>query len=61
MANHKSSCHNHSDDFGKLYLLSNIIDNQERIYKLYKEREYVEYFFDVYKNALETDRSYIRD
>jgi Transposase len=28
---------------------------------LYKEREYVEYAFNVYKNDLETDRSYIRD
>ena len=48
-------------DFGKLYLLSDLNDEPERIYRLYKQREYVEYAFNVYKNDLEVDRSYIRD
>ncbi|AGO60045.1 transposase IS4 family [Ferroplasma acidiphilum] len=57
----KSSYYDHSGDFGKLYLLSDINDEPERIYRLYKDREYVEYAFNVYKNDLEADRSYIRD
>ena len=48
-------------NFGKLYLLSDLNDEPERIYKLYKQREYVEYAFNVYKNDLEADRSYLRD
>ena len=28
---------------------------------MYKQREYVEYAFNVYKNDLEADRSYLRD
>ncbi len=48
-------------NFGKLYLLSDLNDEPERIYKLYKQREYVEYAFNVYKNDLEVDRSYLRD
>ena len=30
-------------------------------YRLYKQREYVEYAFNVNKNVLEADRSYLRD
>ena len=48
-------------NFGKLYLLSDLNDEPERIYRLYKQREYVEYAFNVYKNDLEADRSYLRD
>jgi len=43
-------------DFGKLYLLSDLNDEPERIYRLYKQREYVEYAFNVYKNDLEVSR-----
>ena len=50
-----------SGDFGKLYLLSDLKEKPERIYGLYKQREYVEYAFNVYKNDLEADRSYLRD
>ena len=50
-----------AQDFGKLHLLSDLRENPERIYRLYKEREYVEYAFNVYKNDLEADRSYLRD
>ncbi len=48
-------------NFGKLYLLSDLNGEPERIYGLYKQREYVEYAFNVFKNDLEADRSYIRD
>jgi len=48
-------------NFGKLYLLSDLTEEPERIYRLYKQREYVEYAFNVYKNDLEADRSYLRD
>ena len=48
-------------NFGKLYLLSNLNEEPERIYRLYKQREYVEYAFNVFKNDLEADRSYLRD
>ena len=48
-------------NFGKLYLLSDLREEPERIYRLYKQREYVEYAFNVYKNDLEADRSYLRD
>ena len=48
-------------NFGKLYILSDLNEESERIYGLYKQREYVEYAFNVYKNDLEADRSYLRD
>ena len=48
-------------NFGKLYLLSDLNEEPERIYRMYKQREYVEYAFNVYKNDLEADRSYLRD
>ena len=33
----------------------------EKIYRMYKQLEYVEYAFNVYKNNLEANRSYPRD
>lgn len=33
----------------------------ERIYCIYKQREYVDYAFNVLNNDPETDRSYLRD
>ncbi len=48
-------------NFGKLYLLSDLNEEPERIYRMYKQREYVEYAFNVYKNDLDADRSYLRD
>ena len=33
----------------------------EKIYRMYKQLEYVEYAFNVYKNNLEANRSYLRD
>lgn len=50
-----------SGDFGKLHLLSDLHEDPERIYRLYKQREYVEYAFNVFKNDLDADRSYLRD
>ena len=48
-------------NFGKLYLLSDLNDDPEKIYRLYKQREYVEYAFNVYKNDLEVDCLYLRN
>ncbi len=48
-------------NFGKLYLLSDLNEEPERMCMLYKQREYVEYAFNVFKNDLEADRSYLRD
>ena len=48
-------------NFGKLYLLSDLNEEPERIYRMYKQREYVEYAFNMYKNDLEADSSYLRD
>ncbi|MCL5437714.1 MAG: transposase, partial [Candidatus Thermoplasmatota archaeon] len=48
-------------NFGKLYLLSDLNEEPERIYRMYKQREYVGYAFNVYKNDLDADRSYLRD
>ncbi|MGC8483967.1 MAG: IS1634 family transposase, partial [Thermodesulfobium sp.] len=50
-----------SVNFGRIHLLSDLNEDPERIYRLYKQREYVEYAFNVYKNDLEVDRSYLRD
>ena len=41
--------------------MSDLNEDPERIYRLYKQREYVEYAFNIYKNDLEADRSYLRD
>ncbi|AKA48031.1 hypothetical protein IX51_01780 [uncultured archaeon] len=50
-----------SQVFGKVHLLSDLKESPERIYRLYKQREYVEYAFNVFKNDLEADRSYLGD
>ncbi len=42
-----------------MHLISDLADSPERIYKLYKQREYVEYTFNVYKNDFEVDRLYL--
>lgn len=57
----KKQFEEHQHNFGKLYLLSDLMDEPEKIYRLYKQREYVEYAFNVFKNDLEADRSYLRD
>ncbi len=50
-----------SVNFGKMHILSDLKENPEKIYRLYKQREYVEYAFNVFKNDLEADRPYLRD
>jgi transposase len=60
-ARSKASFSERSGDSGKLYLLSDLHEEPERIYGLHKQREYVGYAFNVYKNDLEVDRSYLRE
>ncbi|MGC8483964.1 MAG: IS1634 family transposase, partial [Thermodesulfobium sp.] len=57
----KKSYGDHSRSFGMIHLLSDLHDTPEDIYRLYKKREYVEYAFNVLKNDLDADRSYLRD
>ena len=59
--NSKKSFLEDSVYFGRIYLLSDLQEEPEKIYRLYKQREYVEYAFNVFKNDLEADRSYLRD
>jgi transposase len=47
--------------FGKISILSNVRDDPEVIYNLYKQREEVEQAFDAMKNELENDKSYLSD
>ncbi len=47
--------------FGKIAVMSNINDDPENIYLMYKQREEIEQAFDAMKNELENDRSYLRD
>ena len=50
-----------SVNFGKIHILSDLKENPEKIYRLYKQREYVEYAFNVFKKDLGADRPYLRD
>lgn len=47
--------------FGKLYILSDVDYEPNVIYNLYKDREQIEYAFNVFKNLLESDKSYLRE
>lgn len=47
--------------FGRIAILSNINDDGERIYLLYKERGEIEVAFDAMKNELEEDKTYLSD
>ena len=47
--------------FGKISILSNMRDDPESIYSLYKQREEIEQAFDAMKNELENDKSYLGD
>ena len=47
--------------FGKISILSNVKDDPETIYGLYKQREEIEQAFDAMKNELENDKSYLSD
>jgi transposase len=46
---------------GKLFIFSDIDDTPEIIYNLYKSREQIEHAFNIFKNLLESDKSYLRD
>jgi transposase len=46
---------------GKLFLISDIDEDPETIYNLYKAREQIERAFNVFKNLLESDKSYLRE
>ena len=47
--------------FGKISILSNLKDDPQIIYNLYKQREEIEQAFDAMKNELENDKSYLSD
>ena len=47
--------------FGRIAILSNIKDDGEKIYLLYKQREEVEVAFDAMKNEMENDKTYLSD
>lgn len=47
--------------FGKIAMLSDLDIDGERIYLMYKQREQVECAFDVLKNPLESDKTYLGD
>ena len=47
--------------FGKISILSNVKDDPQIIYNLYKQREEIEQAFDAMKNELENDKSYLSD
>ena len=47
--------------FGKISILSNIRDEPQSIYMMYKQREEIEQAFDAMKNELENDKTYLRD
>lgn len=47
--------------FGKISILSNIDDDGEEIFRMYKNREDIEAAFDALKNDLENDKTYLGD
>lgn len=47
--------------FGRIAILSNIDEDGEQIYLLYKERGEIEVAFDAMKNELEEDKTYLSD
>ncbi|MEM3455340.1 MAG: hypothetical protein QXT72_02130 [Candidatus Micrarchaeia archaeon] len=46
---------------GKIAILSNLLMAGDKIYDLYKQREEIEQAFDVMKNELENDKTYLQD
>lgn len=47
--------------FGKMYLISNMDIESQELYYFYKERNQIEYAFNIFLNLLEADRSYLRN
>ena len=48
-------------EFGKIPVLSNLDLDPEELYKMWKTREDVEESFDIMKNDLEEDKTYLQD
>ena len=46
-------------ELGKFSILSNMDDDPETVYGMYKMREEVEQAFDAMKNDLENDKAYL--
>lgn len=44
--------------FGKIYLLSSLRTGAEEIYLMFKQKENIEYSFNIFKNLLEADKLY---
>lgn len=53
--------HKEKEKFGMMFILSDVDDDPNVIYNLYKDREQIEYAFNVFKNLLESDKSYLRE
>ena len=49
------------EEFGKIPVMSNLDLDPEEIYKMWKTREEVEEAFDIMKNDLEEDKTYLQD
>lgn len=47
--------------FGKIAILSNLDEDGEEVYELYKSRQRIEVVFDALKNELENDKTYLAD
>lgn len=48
-------------EFGTLSCITNLKDEAERIYRIYKSRGQIEQVFDTYKNFLDADRTYMQN
>lgn len=48
------------ENFGKIYLLSSLYTNAEEVYFMFKQKENIEYSFNILKNLLEADKLYTR-
>ena len=46
---------------GKLFIISDLDEDHDTIYNLYKTREQIEHAFNIFKNLLESDKSYLRE
>lgn len=62
------NCKNTIEDFyeiqyrqGTIAVITDLDDDAERIYTVLKSRSEIETMFDVFKNVLQADRSYMRD
>jgi transposase len=47
--------------FGKMYLISNMDIEPKELYYYYKDRNQIEYAFNIFLNLLEADKNYLRD